>query len=67
MSLCVPVNSRERFLASLTVRFITSGVPLKKALERCLPKLRQCAADIGTLYSEQQSAGHATGAPETDA
>jgi len=42
----VPVNSHERFLASLTVRFITSAVPLKSALERFLPKLRQCSAVI---------------------
>ncbi len=67
VSLGVPVNSRDRFLASLTVRFITSAVPLKTALERFLPKLRQCSAVINTLYSEQQSDAHATGAPETAA
>ena len=67
VSLCVPVNSHERFLASLTVRFITSAVPLKSALERFLPKLRQCSAVINTLYSEQQPDAHATGAPETAA
>lgn len=65
VSLALPVNSRDRVFASLTVRFITSAVPLKTALERFLPKLRQCAADIGTLYSEQQSAAHASGAAET--
>jgi IclR family mhp operon transcriptional activator len=67
VSLGVPVNSHERVFASLTVRFITSAVPLKTALERFLPKLRQCSAVINTLYSEQQSAAHATGAPETAA
>jgi IclR family mhp operon transcriptional activator len=67
VSLCVPVNSHQRFLASLTVRFITSAVPLKSALERFLPKLRQCSAVINTLYSEQQPDAHATGAPETAA
>jgi hypothetical protein len=56
-----PVNSHDRVFASVTVRFIASAVPLKTALER------QCAANIGTLYSEQQSAAHATGAPETAA
>ncbi len=63
----VPVNSHERIFASLTVRFITSAVPLKSALERFLPKLRECSAVINTLYSDQQSAAHATGAPETAA
>jgi IclR family mhp operon transcriptional activator len=67
VSLAVPVNSHGRFLAALTVRFITSAVPLKTALERFLPKMRQCSAVINTLYSEQQSAAHATGAPETAA
>jgi len=67
VSLGVPVNSHGRFLASLTVRFITSAVPLNAALERFLPKLRQCSAVINTLYSEQQPDAHATGAPETAA
>jgi hypothetical protein len=42
-------------------------VPLNTALERFLPKLRECSAVINTLYSDQQSAAHATGAPETAA
>jgi IclR family mhp operon transcriptional activator len=67
VSLGVPVNSHDRLLASLTVRFITSAVPLKAALERFLPKLRQCSAVINTFYSEQQRDAHATGAPETTA
>jgi len=67
VSLGVPVNSHDRLLASLTVRFITSAVPLKTALERFLPKLRQCSAVINTLYSDRQSDAHATGAPETAA
>jgi len=67
VSMGVPVNSHERIFASLTVRFITSAVPLKSALERFLPKLRECSAVINTLYSDQQSAAHATGAPETAA
>src|SRR5258708_3634705 len=67
VSLGVPVNSHDRLLASLTVRFITSAVPLKTALERFLPKLRQCSAVINALYSDQQSDAHATGAPETAA
>jgi CRISPR/Cas system CMR subunit Cmr4 (Cas7 group RAMP superfamily) len=67
VSLSIPVNSHDRVFASVTVRFIASAVPLKTALERFLPKLRQCSANIGTLYSEQQPDAHATGAPETAA
>src|SRR5258708_31662607 len=60
-------KAAARFLASLTVRFITSAAPLKTALERFSPKLRQRSAVINTLYSEQQPDAHATGAPETAA
>ncbi len=67
VSLGVPVNSHDGFLASLTVRFMASAVPLNTALERFLPKLRECSAVINTLYSDQQSAAHAAGAPETAA
>jgi hypothetical protein len=41
-------------LAVLTVRFVSSAVPLKSGLDRFLPKLRQCAAKISTLFSELQ-------------
>jgi IclR family mhp operon transcriptional activator len=67
MSLGAPVNAGGRILASLTVRFITSAVPLKTALERFLPQMHQCAAVISTLYSEQHSDAHSAGAPETAA
>ncbi len=55
VSLSVPVLLHDRVLASLTVRFAASAVPLKVALERFLPKLRQCAARISSLFSEQQA------------
>jgi IclR family mhp operon transcriptional activator len=55
VSLGVPILVDDRVLASLTVRFASSAVPLKTGLERFLPKLRQCAARIGTLFSEQQA------------
>jgi DNA-binding IclR family transcriptional regulator len=55
VSLGVPVLLDDRVLASLTVRFASSAVPLKTGLERFLPKLRQCAARIGTLFLEQQA------------
>jgi hypothetical protein len=52
-------------LASLTVRFAASAVPLKAGVERFLPKLRQCAARISTQFSEQQAEARTKGAPET--
>jgi IclR family mhp operon transcriptional activator len=55
-SLSVPVTLQDRVLAVLSVRFTSSAVPLKSGLERFLPKLRQCAAKISTLFSEQQAA-----------
>jgi hypothetical protein len=37
------------------VRFASSAVPLKAALERFLPRLRQCAAKIASQYTELSS------------
>jgi IclR family transcriptional regulator, mhp operon transcriptional activator len=58
VSLSVPVTSNDDVLAVLTVRFMASAVPLKSGLERFLPKLRQCAAKISILFSEQQAEAH---------
>jgi IclR family mhp operon transcriptional activator len=60
-SVSVPVMLRDRVLAALTVRCVT--VPLATALERFLPKMRQCAARIGTLLSEHQAQTQPAGAP----
>jgi IclR family mhp operon transcriptional activator len=54
-SIGVPVTSHDDVLAVVTVRFMASAVPLKSGLERFLPKLRQCATRISTLFSEHQS------------
>ncbi len=56
VSLGVPIMLNGRVLACLGVRFAASAVPLPAALERFLPKLRQCAARIGHSFSEQQVA-----------
>jgi IclR family transcriptional regulator, mhp operon transcriptional activator len=50
----VPVHMGDRF-AALTVRFVASALPLKAGIDRFLPKLRQCAAKIGTVFLEQQA------------
>ena len=67
ISISVPVLVDDRVLAALTVRFAGSAVPLKTGLERFLPKLRQCAAKISSLFSEQQADARLKSAPETAA
>ena len=54
-AISVPVPLNDRTLAALTVRFIASALPLKTGVERFLPKLRQCAAKISTIFLEQQA------------
>lgn len=67
VSVSVPVLLLDRVLASLTVRFAASAVPLKSGLERFLPKLRQCAAKIITTFSEQQAEARTKSVPQTAA
>jgi IclR family transcriptional regulator, mhp operon transcriptional activator len=55
ISVSLPILLDEQVVASLTVRFASSAVPLKAGLERFLPKLRQCAAKIASEYSELSS------------
>ncbi len=57
ISLSVPVTLDGRVLACLCVRFAATAVPLQTAIERLLPKLRQCAAEISLSFSEQQRKG----------
>jgi len=67
VSLSVPVRSNDRVLAALTVRFLSSAIPLKSAAERFLPRLRICAARIANLFSEQQAEAQTKGAPQAAA
>ncbi len=55
ISLSVPVMTGERILSCLTVRFTATAVPLKTALERFLPRLKQCAGKISDSFIEQQT------------
>jgi IclR family transcriptional regulator, mhp operon transcriptional activator len=69
ISLGVPILSGGRVLACLGVRFAAAAVPLPAAIERFLPKLRQCAAKISLTFSQQQepqqpAAAQRKGAPE---
>ena len=54
ISLSVPITIEERVLACVTVRFSGSAVPLKMAVERFLPKLRETAQKIRQSFIEQQ-------------
>jgi IclR family transcriptional regulator, mhp operon transcriptional activator len=66
VSLSVPILLNDQVVASLTARFASSAMPLKGGLERFLPKLRQCAAKISALYSEQQSDSSVVGRGRID-
>jgi IclR family transcriptional regulator, mhp operon transcriptional activator len=64
IAVSVPVAASDRVLASLTVRFTASALPIKTGLDRLLPKLRLCAAKITTKFSEQQAKTHSKDAPQ---
>jgi IclR family mhp operon transcriptional activator len=66
-AISTPVALSDKVLASLTVRFAASSMPLKTGLERLLPKLRQCAAKITARFSEQQAKAHSKDAPQATA
>jgi len=56
ISLSAPVMAGDRVLAAVSVRFVSTAVPLRTGIERFLPKLHRCAATIGG-YLTQQSHG----------
>jgi len=66
ISVSVPALLEERGLACITLRFSSSAVPQKVGLERFLPKLRQSAARISNMFSEQAEAQR-RGTPRTAA
>ena len=63
-SIAVPVLLKDRVLACLTARFAASAVPQRAAVERFLPKLKQCAAKIGATFLEQQAEAQRNDVPE---
>jgi IclR family mhp operon transcriptional activator len=67
ISLSVPVLLHDRALASLTVRFAASVVPLKIGVERFFPKLRQCAASISNSLLQLQAEARTHASRETAA
>lgn len=54
ISMAVPIMIDDRVLAAVTIRFSGSAVPLKLAVDRFLPKLRDTAQKIRQTFSDQQ-------------
>lgn len=54
ISMAVPIMIDDRVLAAVMVRFSGSAVPLKLAVDRFLPKLRDTANRIRQSFLEQQ-------------
>lgn len=54
ITMAVPVQLDDRVLAAVSVRFSGTAVPLKLAVERFLPKLRETAGNIRATFLEQQ-------------
>jgi IclR family mhp operon transcriptional activator len=54
ISMAVPIMIDERVLASVTIRFSSTAVPLKLAVERFLPKLRESANKIRQACLDEQ-------------
>ena len=55
ISIAVPIMVDDRVLAAVTIRFSGTAVPLKLAVERFLPKLRDTAQKIRETFIDQQS------------
>jgi DNA-binding IclR family transcriptional regulator len=54
ISMAVPIMVDDRVLAAVTIRFSGTAVPLKSAVDRFLPKLRETAQKIRQTFAEQQ-------------
>lgn len=59
VSLAVPIQLEDRVLATLMVRFSATAVPMKLALERFLPRLKDTAQKIRSRFLEQQASAGA--------
>lgn len=45
-SLAIPVRGKDRIIATISVRYAATAVPLRTAIEQFLPKMREVAAKI---------------------
>jgi len=51
VSLAIPVRVKERILATVSVRYSATAVPLRTAVEQFLPKMREAVAKIEHEFS----------------
>ena len=49
-SLAIPVRAKDRILATVTVRYAATAVPLRTAVEQFLPKMREVAHKIESEF-----------------
>ncbi|MBU3671618.1 MAG: helix-turn-helix domain-containing protein [Sinobacteraceae bacterium] len=54
ISMAVPIMIDDRVLSAVSIRFSGTAVPLKLAIERFLPKLRDTAQKIRQSFADQQ-------------
>jgi IclR family transcriptional regulator, mhp operon transcriptional activator len=50
-SLAIPVGRKDRILATVTVRYAATAVPLRTAVEQFLPKMREVAQKIEAQFT----------------
>jgi IclR family transcriptional regulator, mhp operon transcriptional activator len=50
-SLAIPVRAKDKILATVTVRYAATAVPLRTAMEQFLPKMREVAQKIETQFA----------------
>jgi len=51
ISLAIPVRSKDRVLATVSVRYAATAVPLRTAVDQFLPKMRDAVAKIEQEFS----------------
>ncbi len=56
-SLAIPVRVKDRVVATLSVRYAATAVPLRTAVEQFLPRMREVAAKIEREFAAVQARG----------
>jgi hypothetical protein len=54
-SLAIPVRVKDRVLATISVRFAATAVPLRSAIDQFLPKMREVVAKIEEEFAAIQA------------
>jgi DNA-binding IclR family transcriptional regulator len=55
-SLAIPVRAKDRVLATVSVRYAATAVPLRTAVEQFLPKMRDAVAKIEREFGAAEHA-----------